>query len=247
YLPIEEIIDSGFAVFSVCYNDISTDNNDFTNGIARLFTKSERKGDDSSKISYWSYMAMRMMDYLKTREEAKNSIIGIGGHSRLGKTALLTGALDERFDFVCSNNSGSSGVALSRCRCEGGEYLRIGFNWFPYWYAPNYEAYVDCAEKLPFDQHALVALVAPRLLLVGAAEKDVWADNDNQFLACVAASPAWELYGKKGLISPDKMPKVGDNLNEGNICFHLREGEHFHSRFDWNVYMQSVKKHFNIK
>ncbi len=246
YLPIEEVIDNGFGVFAVNYNDITTDNGNFQHGLAGLFYNGERKADDTSKIVYWAYMAMHMMDYLKTRPEAKGSVIGVGGHSRLGKTALLAAALDERFDFVCSNNSGSSGAALSRYRCEGGESLRIGFNWFPYWYAPNYENYVDCADKLPFDQHALIALIAPRLVLVGAASNDVWADNDNQFLACVAASPIWNLYGKKGFIYPDKMPTIGDNLNEGDICFHLRTGEHFHSRYDWNVYMQSIKKYFKI-
>ncbi len=246
YIPAEEIIDNGFAIFSVNYNDITMDNGDFKHGIAGLFYNGERKGDSAGKIAYWAYMAIHMMDYLKERSEAKESLIGIAGHSRLGKTALLAAALDERFDFVCSNNSGCSGVALSRGCCKGGESLYDIYTRFPFWFAPNYEKYINNPELLPFDQHALLSLVAPRMILVGAAYEDRWADNDNQFLACVAASPIWNLYGKKGFISPDKMPEIGDNFNDGDICFHLRSGEHFHSRFDWNVYMQSVKKHFKL-
>lgn len=244
YLPVEEIIDNGFGIFSVCYNDVTTDNGDFTTGLAGLFEEETRAPNATGKIRYWSYMASHMMDYLQTREEADKNKIGVAGHSRLGKTALLTAALDERFAFVCTNDSGCSGAALTRGRCEGGEPVEVICRAFPYWFCPTYHTYVGREEEMPFDQHALVGLVAPRAVFIGGAIEDVWADNDNQFLSGVAASEVWELYGKTGMISPDRLPVVGDVFTDGNVGFHLRTGKHYHSRTDWLIYMDAVKKLF---
>ena len=247
YLPIEEFIDNGFGIFSVCYNDITKDDNDFTDGLAGIFQEGERTGDDTGKICYWAYTASNMMDYLLTRPEADPDAIGVSGHSRLGKTALLTAAIDQRFAFTCPNNSGCSGVALSRGVCEGGEKVGRICNVFPYWFSPNYQQYANNEAALPFDQHCLMAMVAPRAVFVGAAIKDVWADTDNQFLSCVAASPVWGLYGSQGLIAPDKMPECWDTFTDGDVGFHLRDGKHFHSRTDWIVYMDAVKKYLSRK
>lgn len=244
YLPVEEIIDNGFGIFAVCRDDITKDNASFESGIAKLFNVRDRRHDDTGKIMYWAYMASAMMDYLQTRVEADKSKIGVCGHSRLGKTALLAAALDERFAFSCSNDSGCSGAALSRGHCEGAEHIKDILDNVDYWFCPNYFKYYEKENELPFDQHCLIAMIAPRNVYVGGAIEDVWADNDNQFLACVAASKVWELYDKKGLITPDKLPVCGDVLTDGEVGFHLRAGSHYHSRTDWLVYMDAVKKAF---
>jgi len=246
-LPVEEILDGGFGVFAVCYNDVTTDNGDFTNGIAGLFASEERKPNEAGKITYWAYMAMRMMDYLQSREEVDKSAIGISGHSRLGKTALLAAALDERFAFTCPNESGCSGVALSRGCAEKAEKISDIYTRFPYWFCPNYAKFIDDPYTLPLDHHCMVALVAPRAVYVGAAEDDRWADTNGQYMACVAASPAWKLYGKSGFVNPNRFPVVGDVFNEGEVGYHLRAGAHSHVRLDWQVYMASVKKYLRFR
>ncbi len=245
YLPVEEIIDNGFGIFTVCYNDITKDNGDFTDGLAALFQDGERGPCATGKIGYWAYMASRMMDYLQTRPEINKKEIGVAGHSRLGKTALLCAALDERFAFVCANNSGCSGAALARGRGKGGESIRDICVKFPYWFCPKYLEYADKEKGLPFDQHCLIALIAPRRVYIGGAIQDVWADNDNQFLSCVAASEAWGVYDRKGVIAKDRLPVVGDIFIDGEVGFYLREGKHFFSRSDWLVYLAAVKKTVN--
>ena len=245
YLPVEEIIDNGFGVFTVCYNDITKDNGDFTDGLAGVFQEGEREVCATGKIGYWAYMASRMMDYLQTRSEVDKTAIGVAGHSRLGKTALLAAALDERFAFACANNSGCSGAALARGRGNGGESIRDICSRFPYWFCPKYLEYVDKEKEMPFDQHCLIALIAPRRVYIGGAMQDVWADNDNQFLSCVAASEVWELYGRKGVIVKDRLPVVGDIFIDGEVGFHLRDGKHFFSRSDWLVYLAAEKKFLN--
>ena len=247
YQPTEEILDNGFGIFSVCYKDVTSDDGDFTNGIAGLLaSEGERAPDEAGKLCYWAWMAMRMMDYLLTRPEADPTRIGVAGHSRLGKTALLTAALDERFAFSCANNSGCSGAALARGCTEQAESVAAICAHFPYWFCPNYLQYAPDPTQLPLDQHALIALIAPRRVMVGAALLDVWADTNNQFLSLAAASPVWRLYGKQGLIAPDALPALGDEYIEGELGFHLRDGKHFFSRTDWLVYMKVLRRAYSL-
>jgi hypothetical protein len=174
-----------------------------------------------------------MMDYLQTREEADKNAIGVSGHSRLGKTALLTGALDDRFAFVCSNDSGCSGAAISRGRCNGGESIRAIVERFSFWFCPNYFKYMDKANELPFDQDALLSLIAPRTLSVGSAKQDLWANPPAEFACAKKASEAWTAYGKTPLVI-EGAPCVGENYHDGDVGYYVREGTHYLSREDWN-------------
>ncbi len=226
YLPMEEIIDTGFGVFDFCYKDVTTDDGDFTNGLCALFEENGRC--EFGKISLWAYFASVCMDYLMTREEIDRDNVAIIGHSRLGKTALLCSALDERFKLTCVNNSGCCGVSLSRGKTDQNETIEKITEVFPFWFCDSFKKYVNNEDALPFDQHMLVALVAPRHLIVGGACEDVWADNEGQHLSCAMAVPAWEMYEK-------------DCANK-RLSYYEREGSHFLSRTDWIIYMESFKK-----
>ena len=96
----------------------------------------------------------------------------------------------------------------------------------------------DCK---PYDQAHLIAAIAPRLVYIGSAVKYRGADPMSEFLTPLHASCAWEMLGVKGLITPDKLPEVGDHLMEGNIGYHFRAGRHFISREDWNHYIKYLK------
>ncbi len=95
---------------------------------------------------------------------------------------------------------------------------------------------------MPFDQHQLLALVAPRLLCVASASDDHWCGQLGEWWAAKLASPAWELYGKKGLVA-DKWPAPGNPQQEGRISYHVRKGPHFLDRYDWNRYMDFADRH----
>ena len=110
------------------------------------------------------------MDYLQTCDFVDKKNIAVIGHSRLGKTALLTGAFDERFAFVISNDSGCSGAAISRDK--EGERIDAILTRFPFWFCKNYAKYAGKEEDLPFDQHWLMSLIAPRKLTVLTGSQD---------------------------------------------------------------------------
>ncbi len=241
YLPSEEILDNGFAVFSFCYKDITSDDGDFTSGLAGvLFEDGKRTGSDCGKIAMWAWAAMRVMDYIQSLGNIDKSKISVCGHSRLGKTALLTAAFDERFYTGFSNNSGCSGAALSRGK--SGESIDDICERFPYWFCENYYKYRNKEETLPFDQHFLLALIAPRYAYIASAEEDLWADPESEQLTAFAASSAWDLYGRKGFICKDRFAKVGEFYHKGSLGYHKRSGTHYFSRGDWIAYIDFLKK-----
>lgn len=244
YMPTEEIIDNGFACASFCYKDVTSDDGDFTNGLAGLIYKDSGRSDYSpGKIAMWAWAAMRVMDFLQTRGEVDKENICVCGHSRLGKTALLTGALDKRFAVVHSNCSGCSGDSLNRGKHPKSETIGNILERFDYWFCENYKTFRNKDNETPFEQHFLHALIAPRRVHVASAEEDIWAGPESQFLCCAAASEVYELYGKKGFVYGDSdFLQPGKYLNDGSIGFCFRKGKHYFSRDDWHGLMDFMNK-----
>lgn len=243
-VPVEEILDNGYALVSMAYCDVVNDrlNGDYSDGLAAYFgVTKERGAEEWGKIGLWAYAASRTLDYLLTRTDIDAEHTAVVGHSRLGKTALWTAAQDERFWCAISNNSGYGGAATSKH--GNGErvqdFLDCG-SWD--WYCENFKQFTgEKEDQKPYDQAYLLALIAPRYLCVGSAVEDYGADPDSEFLTSLWASQAWELLGEKGLVTPDKMPDVGDVLSEGNVQYHLRAGNHFFSRTDWLHYIRFLE------
>lgn len=245
YMPSEEIADNGFAVFSFFADDIVTNDQDgdFANGIGPiLFPDGYRGPTGASKLTMWAWGAMRIMDYVMTLDCIDKKNVAVIGHSRMGKTAMIAGGFDERFSFVISNDSGCAGAALSRGKT--GETIAFMNRVWWFWHCENYLKYNGDPFALPFDQHFLAALTAPRNLYIGSASLDDWADPRGEYLGGMAASPAWELFGLKGLVGEDRPPETGDIFHEGSIGYHLREGEHYLSRWDWLRYMEYIRLHY---
>ena len=237
YQPTEEIINNGFAILSFCYKEVSSDDGDFGNGVASLIYDGGERGDDGcGKIGIWAWAAMRVMDYAQTREELDPARISVAGHSRLGKTALLTGALDERFYCAISNDSGCSGAAIARE--TGGEDIAAICRVFPFWFCKNYYKYANNEETMPFDQHFLLAANHPHRVYVASALEDEWAYPTNEYLSCVAASRFYRERGGLGFVSDDELPVTDKRYNDGEIGYHLRRGTHYMSRKDWQRYFE---------
>lgn len=241
FYPLEEILEKGVAVASFLYTDVAEDREDgYQNGIAPHYIKDGiRDPDQWGKIGMWAFAASRVLDAaLQTYDDIDTTRIGVIGHSRLGKTAAWAGANDTRFTHIFPNNSGCSGVALTRGKV-GETFPRIA-KAFPYWFCENMQtisATIETSENTPFDQHFLVAAAAPRKLYAGSALKDSWADCYAEYLSLSAASPAWELLDKDGFIAKNYLPQPGDVYTSGELGYHLRDGIHYLSRFDWMHYV----------
>ncbi len=243
YCPIEEITDNGFALAFFCYKDVVNDNlhGDYSDGLGKLYIGSRKRDKvEWGKIGMWAYAASRALDYLITREDVDKNHIIVAGHSRLGKTALWCAAQDERFFAAISNDSGIGGAAVAKYSTgeKVSAFLRAG-SWD--WFCEKFKEYDGYENNMPYDQHYLLAAIAPRYICVGSAEIDPGADPKSEFLSCVAVSEVYRLLGYKGIVTPDEYPVPGTSLHEGEIGYHLRSGSHFFSRTDWIQYMSFFK------
>jgi hypothetical protein len=182
------------------------------------------------------------MDWVETERSIDAGRVAVVGHSRGGKTALVAGVYDKRFAMVCSNNSGCSGAKLNHIDLPKSEKVMNIMRRFSYWFCPNYISLVNSEKDWKVDQHEFIALLAPRLLCISSASEDVWAGPEGEFYSGVLASPAWALYGKRGLIG-ESFPPLEHPLQEGCISYHIRKGKHDLTPYDWNRFMDFADRH----
>lgn len=253
YFPIEELSESEADFLCVRYTDITSDDADFSTGLAPLLLPNGQETDETcGKIGIWAWASMRVLDYGLTLPGTDADNVAIVGHSRLGKTALLTAMLDTRFRFVFSNASGCAGDSLAHGNSghvrikrtpDLGELICDITQNFPYWFCKNYRKYAEKNIADAFDQHFLLAAIAPRYVMVGACDLDAWADPKSQQLCALAAGEAWENAGLSGLIGSDLYLQPGEALTDGHVGFFLIHSQHFLSRHGWRRFLEFVKKH----
>jgi hypothetical protein len=235
---VRKILDHGYGLAVIYYGEIEPDFvGGLEYGIRPLFFKAgqtQPAPDDWGAIGAWSWATSRALDYLETDKGVDAKRVAVMGHSRLGKTALWTGAQDTRFAMVIANCPGEGGASLSRRNY--GETIRNLTDHFPHWFCANYKKYAGHADRLPVDAHELIALSAPRPLYVTAAEDDRWADPRGEFLAEVAASPVYELLGKQG-IGTQTMPGLHQPIMH-TLGFHIRAGKHDVTAYDWDQFLK---------
>lgn len=242
FWPAEQIVARGYAVAAFYNADVDIDKDDgFKDGVHGIFdSPGPRAADAWGTIAAWSWGASRAMDYLQTDSDIDGARVAIVGHSRGGKASLWAGAQDERFAMVVSNNSGSTGTAIARGK--QGETIKAINDRFPHWFNQNYKRYNDRENELQVDQHMLAALIAPRLLYIGSASEDLWADPQAEYLSGVEATPVYRLFGLEGL-KAGAFPKPEEPLHTGKVGYHVRTGKHNLTAYDWQQFMDFADKH----
>ena len=181
-----------------------------------------------------------MVDYLETIDRVDAKRLAVVGHSRLGKTALVAMAFDDRFAVGIPNDSGCCGAAPSRTPVANAEKFELINKVRPHWLNGNFKQFDNHGDQLPFDQHSLLALCAPRPMLYANAQEDPHANPQGQFEMMQAATPVYELLEVEG-ITAEEYPKV-DVLIDSRLGYHVRPGKHDMTYHDWDVYMQFTDK-----
>lgn len=244
---MEKAVDRGYAVATMYAGEISPDTSGraFTEGVHRGYMEEgqTRPGDTEwHTIAAWAWGLSRGVDYLVEDDDIDAGRIAVMGHSRLGKTALLAGAFDERFTIVIPSQSGSGGAAPARDISPGAESLER-VNRFTHWFNANYKRFNGQVERLPFDAHSLIALCAPRPVLLTNATGDRWADPPRQFDALVAAAPVYELLGVEQPLATRDFPEE-NALIDSTLGYFIRPGRHDMTDVEWNAWLDFADRHW---
>lgn len=244
---IEQVLARGYAFATVYYGDLDPDRPDhWQDGVHPLFYRVGQTRPDPSQwgaIGAWAYGYSRAVDYLLQDGDIDPNRIVAMGHSRIGKAVLWAGANDERIALVISNNSGCGGAALSRR--DYGETVKIINDNFPHWFNDRFVDYGNRVQELPVDQHELIALLAPRPVYIASAIEDRWADPRGEFLAAYYAGAAYQLFGLM-TIKNIEMPPLNHAVEHTVVGYHLREGGHGVTPYDWTQYLDFADHHLSV-
>jgi len=244
-LNVAPFLANGIGVASVYYGDIEPDfQGGIQYGIRRLYLEPGQTApapDEWGAIAAWAWGLSRVMDYLETDKDVDAKRVAIFGVSRLGKTVLWAGARDTRFAMVIASCSGEGGAALSR-RNYGETIAHLTApSRYPYQFCANYQKYSDHVEQFPVDAHMLIALIAPRPVLLQTGDQDTWSDPKGEFLAVVAAGPVYRLLGGQDL-GTDQMPPAGQPILH-TIGYYMHSGGHGALPPDWDVFLKFMRIH----
>lgn len=250
-VPAEFIVSRGYAFLTACYAQVSPDvevKKGDPEGLAYTHVfelwgkRDESRTDNTTALGAWAWALSRGLDLAETIPEIDAKRCVATGSSRLGKAALLASARDERFAVCVPNQTGGGGVPLAKRNF--GENVSTEMASFPHWYCKAYAKYVDNEQAMKFDQHLLVAAIAPRALLVEGFNKG-WFDAKGEWLSCRAASPVWEFLGKEGLPKGDFPGNYDRSRIGASFGYVRRGGQHGFSGYDWLWMLDFADKAFS--
>lgn len=237
--PMEMILSAGYGVAAIYPDEAVPDRRE--EGVAALAALAEGHADATTRwgaIGAWAWIFSRVADVLEADERVDSAGLITWGHSRYGKSALVAAAYDERFSAVIAHQSGTGGASLNREK--PGESLEAITSSYPHWFSKAYTNFAGREEDMPVDQHQLLALVAPRPVLLGNARRDVWSDPAGAFRAAAGADPVYELYGSAGL----DQAKLTPFNPQADVSYWIRPGTHGVVKEDWPAFLRFLDAHF---
>lgn len=235
---LEQSVDRGYAVATYYCGDVEMDRTNATGGVRELIHV-PKAADDWGTIAAWAWGMQRVVDYLIRDLDIDRQRIALVGHSRFGKATILAGAFDERIALVIPLQAGCGGTAPSRGKI--GESVKRINTAFPHWFNGVFKEFNDQVDRLPFDQNCLIALCAPRPVLLGGATEDTWTNPTGAFDMLRAASGAYHLLGAEGLAATAMPPT--NVLIDSNLGYFIRPGKHSMTRTDWKYFLDFADKH----
>ncbi|MGB3802023.1 MAG: hypothetical protein WA952_19540 [Lewinella sp.] len=245
-LDIAPFLEAGIGVAAIYYGDIEPDFQDgISYGVRGHHLADGQDYPDAGQwgtIAAWAWGLSTIMDYLETDVRVDAERVAVFGASRLGKTALWTGARDSRFGMVIACCSGEGGAALSRREYGETTAHMIDSNRYDYQFAGNRAKYGADPKTSPVDGHLLLSLIAPRPLLLQTGTTDYWSDPKGEFEAAVAAEPVYQLLGKRGL-ETSRWPGPGEPILH-DLGYYMHDGGHGPAPEDYAVFVTFMQQHF---
>ena len=220
--PNDEVNARGYIVAHFDRSAFAPDDASRKGGIYALYPDT-----DCGTLGGWAWGYARVIDYLATRCDVKADQIAVVGHSRGGKAALIAGAFDERIALTVSAQSGTGGASPFRLQGKNSESLAQATARFNHWFGPHLQRFAGREAQLPFDQHFLLALIAPRNLLLLNAFDDPYSNLDAANQTFRASREVFDFLGARN-----------------NVGLHLRAGKHSFDAADWRALLDFADRQF---
>ena len=237
--PMEMILKHGYGFATIFPSEYVPDRS--SSGLQALAALSPEHTQDETRwgaIAAWGWGYSRMIDTLQRDDRFSANIFIPYGHSRYAKAALVAAAYDDRISAVIAHQSGTGGASLNKFK--KGESVKEITDVYPHWFSKSYARMAGQEENMEVDQHALLALIAPRPIFLGNARRDVWSDPNGAFRAAQSASSVYQLYNKQGL----NQSKLKPFLPTSDISFYIRPGTHGVVKEDWPAFLDFLDAHF---
>lgn len=225
--PTQAILDAGYAIAMFYPGDVAPDNPGAIAPLEALTPDGAPPGQRTGAVAAWAWLYIRALEALSADARFDAERVVLWGHSRNGKSALLAAAMDPRPAAVISLQPGTGGGSLQRD--DVGESIAAITETYPHWFAPVYATYAGREAELPVDMHQLIALIAPRPVLLTAARRDQWSDPHGAFRAAQGAAPAYALAGAPPFTQTDLREM---DLSTPLVTY-MRPGLHGVHRSDW--------------
>lgn len=241
-------VERGFAFATFLKDEAAPDAPDFSRGAWSLFHRpgqARRGPHEWGALAVWAWGLGIAADHLAAEEAIDPARLAVVGHSRKAKAAILAGALYESIGMVIAHQSGTGGAAPLRVhRGQGAETVADLVDEHLYWFADSFASFHDRPERLPFSQAALIALIAPRPILLGVAPDGRWTNPAGQFRMLSLAEPAYRLLGVEG-DRPDARPRKRGSLSVGRLGWYVRSHNgHAMDVDDWQRSLDYADAHF---
>ena len=231
FLPTEEIIDRGYAIFSLCIKDVSDNSPDFKSQITRHISPSRRKRLSPGKIALWAWAALRLLEYVDDLEFVDKKRIIVAGHGMLARSALLASGNSGKCTHVIASCITENPVPFTERSNKSGLTVRD----FPYLYSPAF------ADEPNIDElECLLNLADKKHLLLGFSEESEYIPDYNYIHKIRNSSQASRAFAPQKTQS--KIPAFPLRIQEDDLSYHIRRGSDYFSREDWNIYLDFIDK-----
>lgn len=147
--------------------------------------------------SAWSWGVSRLIDGLELLPETNIDLkhLAVTGCSFAGKMALFAGAFDERIALTIAQEPGGGGAAAWRVSETLGNVETLGATSHAWFMESMFQFAGAGVSRLPHDHHELMAMIAPRALLVLGNPDYVWLAEQSGYISCRAAHEVWKAFG----------------------------------------------------
>ncbi|HVS72361.1 MAG TPA: hypothetical protein VHQ47_13990 [Phycisphaerae bacterium] len=203
----------GYAVAVVGYQQLGADNKNFRQ--TAFFPAYPQY--DWNDFSAWAWGLSRAVDYLDTDPSVDKNRLIATGTSRLGQAVLLAGAFDERISLVAPV-AGGMALRFSGKNRGGGQGIDEVVDQNTYWFGPRFAEFKGQTDKLPCDQHWLLALAAPRPFILLNSLKDQYGNPWAAAQSVLAAKPVYAFLHA-----------------QNNLGMNFRPGTHGMTADDWSA------------